>query len=320
MREPADLAWVTRDTIVLMAMQRSNKSVELKDKHNLRQLDGFIRLWIAGYTSLTGQNSFRKFDLRADSFTNIVLVSVVNGDEAGLRVIRDPAGAPSKRPSQVTVTVSIAEGLLVRLAELGGTALDLADLVLWASQVEGGVSESDASEWLERSKRESIARANAVQPTPADESHATYSTRANLLTLRNFLGTQVTKDGTFPTVLTTLNDLDWEDVELISLAAGVVVGEVQRAPREWPAGFRRDVTCGEYRFLITANDAELAPQSAWRIKEELDTHPETVAINFFMTGRSKTDYNPVMVLAGNANPPTSTGLAFRMAGAPIEKS
>lgn len=121
-REPADLAWIDKDFIVLFYM-KGGKSENLAKQinGNLKQARGFHRLWEKRYDKyvLRGKN---KFDDEAvvpydntQPLVNILVVSMECG------VLLEPP-ITYKRPNAVLV---IPEGLIKIVSGFGGTIVDL---------------------------------------------------------------------------------------------------------------------------------------------------------------------------------------------------
>ena len=75
--EPADIAWVIDNCIILMYMTAGKKRFERKTQHNLRQLKKWLRDWKSGHLlrSNTKEYSF-------DDIEYIIGLSIVDGDDS----------------------------------------------------------------------------------------------------------------------------------------------------------------------------------------------------------------------------------------------
>src|SRR5712692_9257446 len=74
-RQPADLAWVCNECVVLMNMtRRENASADKLYHHNMDRLLGWLRMWKLGHR-LIGSNYYKRFDLGPDDVEHVILLS-----------------------------------------------------------------------------------------------------------------------------------------------------------------------------------------------------------------------------------------------------
>jgi hypothetical protein len=101
-RQPADLAWVCNESIVLINMtHKANASAEKLYRHNMDRLLGWLRMWKGGHR-LAGSNYYKRFDLGYDDFEHVILLSVVGGRNAAAQyqpqVVNDPRAQHARSP------------------------------------------------------------------------------------------------------------------------------------------------------------------------------------------------------------------------------
>jgi hypothetical protein len=127
-REPADLAWFCRDTIVLIYMKRTCRDAARDAEGNFRQARGFMRAWRRGQV-LTGQRDGLAFRVPHDRDLAIVILSI-SGDPELDGILPEPV--ESVPGADVCATVS--ERFMGKLAELHGGITDLClSLETWPS-------------------------------------------------------------------------------------------------------------------------------------------------------------------------------------------
>jgi hypothetical protein len=120
-REPADLAWVNEDFVVLFYLTRSSRGVAREIAHNVRQARGFLRRWRQGKDDfkLRGRNRFGDVCDVAYSDVQRLLVVSIGGSRAGIYPI-DREGWNSRE-----IFLSIPDALLEKLATIGCAVVDL---------------------------------------------------------------------------------------------------------------------------------------------------------------------------------------------------
>lgn len=126
-REPADLAWVNGSFVALLYMCRSSADLDTQIEHNVRQMDGYIRMWDTGLPSygLRGVNTFGDhcFVPRSTA-THLVTLAVVS---AKCGIVRLPCVSTNGR---LAVRFAVPEDFLVWVADVGGTMSDLLRIAL----------------------------------------------------------------------------------------------------------------------------------------------------------------------------------------------
>jgi hypothetical protein len=91
-REPADLAWACNGCVLLFFMQATSNASSKAIQHNLAQAKGWMRVWRNGQP-LTGKNPARDFSVDYRDVPHVVIVSVIDTADAGLRYHADEAHA-----------------------------------------------------------------------------------------------------------------------------------------------------------------------------------------------------------------------------------
>jgi hypothetical protein len=70
-REPVDLVWACSNCILLMAMTKTGGSRDKMFRHNMSQLNGWMRIWKQG-RHLVGRNSTQEFNITFDDYRDEV--------------------------------------------------------------------------------------------------------------------------------------------------------------------------------------------------------------------------------------------------------
>lgn len=116
-KEPADVAWVSGDTCILIYCMKGNKSRILKDEKNIRQASGWIRKWKSGIR-LVGKNEHYNFNLPYQDVKDAKILSITdNFDCDGLSI--------SKMTSCGRSVVCMPHKVFMFLLEKGINAKDL---------------------------------------------------------------------------------------------------------------------------------------------------------------------------------------------------
>jgi hypothetical protein len=129
-REPADLAWINNDTAILFYMNRSVHAFKKQADHNVRQANGFLRLWATAQplNALRGKNRFGTVGYFPwASIRNIFLVSVVSGN-VGFAHHQDPMYL-ARYPDKRVLCCSMNEKAIGRLASLSASIVDFVSLI-----------------------------------------------------------------------------------------------------------------------------------------------------------------------------------------------
>lgn len=327
-REPADLAWMCRDVLILFAMQAGRKDFRRQSEHNFRQLLAFLRPWSEGYCHLKGKNEFQEFDLAQHDSPPLILVSVVECSDARVQVHREMIG-PSPRNSgerSVVLCASIPTSVFLEIAARGGSALDLADLFLQIAEEPQGVGEELGRKLVSEAHESSIARARACEEILTDRDveldRATGRTLVSGLRNIPFSAVHNVSALNLTGSVAVLNDLDWEmSARLILRTADVI-----RMVRDVPQG-EYGPTCAAvmldldpYRFIVGAADVrsmvELSTQMQDRIQRLTDEKPNSppISIQFHMDGRPKVTYMGAVLAFPKQTVPSVAAATFRSSG------
>jgi hypothetical protein len=321
-REPADLAWLCRDTLFLINMQESAAAHEEQVRHNLRQLYGWLRMWSLG-DRLTGRNDWQSFDVGVDDIGCTVLVSVVAGSDSRAELHPAPTTSPRNvAESRVAAAVTIPAEVLLELARRGGSALDLTDLILRVGRSQDEVSESTALRLLAEHHENALARARVAPEVRRDRDESLDTDVLRLITggLRPLLTDGVeSRSATIVNDMALFNDLDWEMTATLAMRAADAV----RAVRDVPVGSVGAtqvlglVELPPYRFVLGATDIGHAGSFGamlGKTLEDLKTadpeHPP-VALTYQIVGRPKVQFMSAMVTAWAQRQPSLTHTTLR---------
>lgn len=230
-REPADLAWVVRDTVILFNMQRARR-LERQSGHNFGQLQGWLRAWSKG-TPLQGANDYAQYNVELDQVAHVLLVSVVDGPGARSRMVKVPWSASTgpEVAKRVRGTLEIPEKVLIEFARLRGTAIDLVDFALRLTQIPAGMSEDESIDDVHASHRLSVDR-GLLNSDHIVETRATSDYRRWALSaITEHLKSAATRDGSGGsrdhTTLDPFTDLDWEMAATVAGVLAVAAETVQ---------------------------------------------------------------------------------------------
>lgn len=149
-REPADLVWACNRCAILMHMRSSVESCDKAIEHSVTQVKGCLRMW--QHQPLTGNNAFHSFSINRQDVVHVVVLSIVNTDQAYVRIDEERA-----KDIGVTVCATVPEAFLHTLVAFGGTSLDLL-LLLKRWRKERLVMEADAMQALIEYRNESMQR------------------------------------------------------------------------------------------------------------------------------------------------------------------
>jgi hypothetical protein len=124
-REPADLAWVDSELVALFYLTSSNEELDQQIEHNLRQANGYRRLWATKKPAYALRGSNRFGDncfVPYDTIKNQLIILVVSC-ECGVKALSPLA---SEINNAVLV---IPEALLHWISSFGGTFVDLLHII-----------------------------------------------------------------------------------------------------------------------------------------------------------------------------------------------
>lgn len=124
-REPADLAWVTKELVILFYLRSSSESLEDQIAHNRNQAAGYHRMWSSGKMAyaLRGRNRFGDECFSPYEKTRINITLLVTSKNCGPHFVQ-PLSSDA-----VTATIVIPDKLIHWVAEFGGTIVDLLHLI-----------------------------------------------------------------------------------------------------------------------------------------------------------------------------------------------
>ncbi|MCS5727283.1 hypothetical protein N1028_15415 [Herbiconiux sp. CPCC 203407] len=317
-REPADLAWVSRDVLLLLCAQRSGASADVQHRHNIRQLDGWLRVW-ADDRPLVGRNASQEFTILPSEPEAIVLVSVVSANEVGCRIVARTPRAHVANDERVLIEVLVHERVLLRLASLGGTALDLADLFLLASAASAGeLALDDAEKALLDAHDNAVERAAArdvtgpldpqLLPRVAELIPHSYPLEA----IHNLKAIGMPGVAGF----SVFNDLDFESAntlvrcftETVQVVCDVPLGSMGPGA----ACVLREI--GGYEFFLAANSIEVdAPEINAQFEKHLDADSIPQFLQAVIVGRPQVQFMTAIVSLRDPRRPTATGACLRLA-------
>lgn len=268
-REAADLAWVSRDTAILMYMRSSAKdSPEKADAHNFGNARRWLRHWQQGRV-MKGRNGFQEFDVSTAEIENLVVLSVVKVGAGSHTWVRR---VTSTWIPGAEIQASVPESVLQLLAESGGSAADLGEWLAQVAKRDQPLSESLAQELLVKQRHIGLQRGWQHPDVRRDRDPALDQEIASTLIagLRQLPKAAVTLPTPVitPSHLAVFNDLDWacstnllaRTADAIRLVRDVPVGQV---------GLRAaaaEIEEGPYLFVVLASDdrqAEEAFEKVW---------------------------------------------------------
>jgi hypothetical protein len=305
-REPADLAWLCRDTLFLFNMQAGRATCAQQTEHNMSQLHGWLRMWSLG-SRLQGANEWQTFDLAIDEVGAIVLLSVVHSADARLEVHPPPFAVPrNKAEARVLARTTVPTSVLLELAHRGGSALDLADLILRVHGLEAPVTEEEALRFVVEHHEAAFARAEAAPEVRRDRDEELYRSVLTMIArgLRTMLKQGVTNgDAMDLDGVATFNDLDWEMTATLALRAADAIRAVRDVPvgEYGPNQLAVTVHLPPYKFVVGAMDircgGEFGASLGEALKRMTEESPETppVSITFQLVGRPSVEFMSSML-------------------------
>lgn len=124
-REPADLAWVAQNSVVLFYLRSSKEALADQIKHNRNQAAGYHRLWSTRKTSyaLRGKNRFGDECFVPYNNVRYFLSILVVSEKCGVHFV------PALTKDIASAVIVIPELLLHWIADFGGTIVDLLLLI-----------------------------------------------------------------------------------------------------------------------------------------------------------------------------------------------
>lgn len=254
-REPADLAWASDDSVILLNLQVSRKPAAKQDAHNRKQMSGWLRTWHSG-VRLTGRNRLRYFRIAPDDVINLVTVSVVQANDAFLEVrVPRAAAALDDRSLTPNIDATVPDAVLRRLGELGGTALDFVQYLKNQMQTDEVVlSQSEALQKLtdqfDEAKSAAISSCGGPAMRDADFDNLIYRALVSGMRSQPGVNWQNTEDLQRVDGLEMLNDLDWESTLQLVYSASAIVRSVRDIGG--PSGAFEVVEVAGYRFAVEA--------------------------------------------------------------------
>lgn len=161
-REPADLAWVNDDFVVLFYMMSSGSDVVSQTEHNLKQAKGYKRLWGTGVTkyALRGKNRFGDECFVPFNKVRTLLTFLVVSGQCGIRL-----QAPEATDVHCA-TMTVPDQLIHWISSFGGTIVDLLQIIFSFLQEESNLPNEEPerfqllAELARTYVRQSIARAD----------------------------------------------------------------------------------------------------------------------------------------------------------------
>jgi hypothetical protein len=124
-REPADLAWVNSGLVTLFYLTSSTADLDSQIKHNLRQANGYRRLWATKKPTyaLRGTNRFGDECFVPYSAVHTLLTILVVSSQCGVRLhTSDTTDIPY-------AALTVPEELLHWTSSFGGTIVDLLHII-----------------------------------------------------------------------------------------------------------------------------------------------------------------------------------------------
>lgn len=260
-REPADMVWTYKRTAFLVNMKAGNSTAERLHDANFRQLRGWVRAWVGG-ERLRGNNDWSSFDLAYDDVDLIVLISVAAGNDTFCDV-RPTEFADEALSKKALLAVRLSPQVFLFLAERGGSACDLADLILYLSSLAEAVDEPGVLAHLEMMWRDACGRALSLCDVPRDvELDATISESVlRVLRMGRNDKSSTGVEASFPgDVFGIMNDWDFESTHLLIFTIADTLNKV-RVPN--PQGWWNSSQIGQ-KSTETCNVIVLASNALGR--------------------------------------------------------
>jgi hypothetical protein len=226
-KEPADMIFLNRRSIIVFYMTTIGRSFEKASIHNFDQAKKQLRLWKKGCFKITGSNQFRKFDVSYNDVDNILVIGVVGGKVEASQLHLDSVGWDHK----IKAVATIASSTLFRIARMGGGVRDILAFVkkLPAS---GEVLSCAHARWhLEQMEegaheaaRSRLAQANGfVRPKSRHREFAVKTLREILLPVRGAPGAMMGLEHGVEIASDILPDLDIRDIA--NMTFGIAAGK-----------------------------------------------------------------------------------------------
>lgn len=330
-REPCDLAWWCRDTLFLINMYSGRRSHPHQVEYNLRQFRGWLRAWSLGHR-LRGRNDWQTFDLAYSDAITVVLLSIVHGPNARAEIHRDWVGDVPRNDAEarVCLAASLPDSVFSRLAQLGGSCLDLANLLYSIAARPLSASESEAHRILEQRRQNDLAVALRVPGTRPDRDRELDEEVA--VTFAGALRELPVDAVSDPQAITpaggvaVFNDLDWAQTGHLVLRAADLI----RLVRDVPIGEIGPLHCwarlllGDYLFLIGVSDVRNLKEHAdglsqlYRQVAVENPGMSPLLIDYHLVGRPKTQFRAALLALPQVSSPSSVGRIVRAAGQRIE--
>ena len=298
----------------LINMKAGQKPYESQISGNLKQLAGWMRAWAAG-RNLGGSNDWGPFDVALTDVDWVVLISVVKGADAHAEFHHDKTDALAARYPKIAAVVSIPEGVLLNLIQRGGTALDLADLLL-ALAVCDRLSEDAAMGLLSDLHLQAITsvRFAAGQVEDRDDAFDTEFSQRLMQGLRATPRESLTTpgDAEISDRTAVFNDLDWSENAQVIFAITDITAHVREVPigEYGPTGSCVELVFSGYTFLIAAGDLRRPVESMRPLEQFYEAHPHDCIITImnWMNGRPVVEfYTQTIAFSQAPLPPSAVG-------------
>lgn len=315
-REPADLVWFCRDVMFMMNMKSGGRPYGDQVKGNLKQFRGWLRMWSKGIR-LEGANRWRKFSIGISELGTLVLVSVVQGDDALVEIHHDIVSDP-RNPAEekVVLVASVPDEVLIELVRYGGSALDFVNLILRVAALGFPVDKATALDYMHEQRTSGIARALAGEGLLTDrEEELDRRTEQGMVGGLRRLSHETMQehaDILLNGSVSIFNDLDWEATTDLVIRCADLIRTVRDVPVGGigPQGLAAKLKLGRYLFLIAAVDArQLVDFGDLLIRQNKileREHPEVQAvwIVYSLAGRPVVDFESALIFLPQLSPPS----------------
>ncbi len=153
-REPADLAWYCRDTLVLMYMTETGKGWKQDEIHNIRQAKGWLRAWRVGVI-LAGKNDVQTFRVLYNPEVATIVLSITT-DPFLDQMVEHPDIASQMG---VDYCITVSENLMKHFSNQGAGITDLAVIVSKWNEIKKVQPELTDIQWFDSIRSLSINEA-----------------------------------------------------------------------------------------------------------------------------------------------------------------